>query len=116
MITKKSINAALPRLDELRRSFLLPGSTGWIPYPHMSHLSCAMLDIDPDTGDATRCVVYGVGDAMEHDHYYGIDCVDITSQIIEWMSNEYVDRKVCVGLIQDAVIESQTMGGDENGD
>lgn len=104
-LTKKSINAALPRLDELRRSFLLPGSTGRIPYRYMRHLRCAMLDIDPDTKQATRCVVYGVGDALESDHYYGIDCIDITECIMSWMSDDYVDRAACVSMIQDLAEE-----------
>lgn len=99
MITKKSINAALPRLDELRRSFLLPGSTGLIPYPNMRHLRCAKLDYDPETRQATRCVVYGVGDALELDHYYETDCIDITAAIIEWMSDCDTDRKACVQTI-----------------
>lgn len=105
MITKKSINEALPRLDELRRSFLLPGSTGRIPHPHMRHLKCAMLDIDPGTGKASRCVVYGVGDALEHDHYYGIDCVDITGQIKDWMHDPDMTRKMCVSAIYYMMVE-----------
>lgn len=104
----KSINAALPRLDELRRRFLLPGSTGLIPYPHMQHLRCAMLDIDPDTNQATRCVVYGYGDALERDHYYGVDCVDITDQIIEWMSEYDSTRKRCVAAIQEKIMEEDS--------
>lgn len=105
MITKKSINAALPHLNELRRQFLLPGSTGLVPYPHMRHLRCAMLDIDQDTGKATRCVVYGVGDALEYDHYHGIDYVDITAQIIEWMHDPEMSRKKCVDMIYDMIVE-----------
>ena len=103
MITKKSINSALPRLDELRRNFLLPGSTGLIPYPHMRHLRCAMLDIDPDDGKVTRCVVYGVGDALEYDHYHGVDCMDITEHIIQWMSDCDASRKSIVSAIYDMI-------------
>lgn len=105
MTTKKSINAALPRLDELKRSFLLPGSTGLIPYPYMRHLRCAMLDIDPADGQATRCVVYGVGDALEYDHYHGVDCVDITEHIIQWMSEYDVTRKDAVNAIYEMLEE-----------
>ena len=107
MITKKSINAALPRLDELRRSFLLPGSTGLIHYPHMRHLRCAMLDIDPADGNAPRCVVYGVGDALEYDHFHGIDCVDITEHIEAWMSDCDATRKRCVNAIYDMIAEEE---------
>lgn len=105
--TRKSINAALPRLDELRRSFLLPGSTGMIPYPHMRHLRRAMLDYDPETQQATRCVVYGVGDALEADHYHGIDCIDITDAIIEWMSDYDTNRKACVEMIWEQAQEHE---------
>lgn len=98
-ITRKSINAVLPRLDELRRKYLLPGSTGRIPYPHMQHLRCVMLDFDSATEQATSCTVYGVGDALERDHYYGKDCIDITECVIGWMHDYDVDRKTCVEAI-----------------
>lgn len=101
--TKKSINETLPRLDELRRNFLLPGSAGRIPYPHMRHLKCAMMDIDPVTSQASRCVVYGVGDALEYDHYHGNNCVDVTDQIIEWMRDYEVTRKECINAIYDMI-------------
>ena len=103
--TLKSINAALPRLDELQRSFLLPGFSGMIPYPYMRTLRCAMLDIDPATNQATRCVVYGVGDALEYNHYHGIDCVDITDCITEWMRDYDCNRKNCVAAIQEKIID-----------
>lgn len=101
----KSINAALPRLDELRRSFLLPGFAGLVPYPHMRTLRCAMLDIDPETHQATRCVVYGYGDALEYDHYHDIDCVDITDCIAEWMRDYEYSRKDCVAAIQEKIMD-----------
>lgn len=105
--TRKSINAALPRLDQLRREFLLPGSTGRIPYSHMRHLRCAMMDYDPATQQATRCVVYGVGDALEYDHYHGRDCIDITEAITEWMSEYDATRKGCVERIWELFQEAE---------
>lgn len=65
--TIKSINAAMPRLDAIRKNYMFHGETG---YAHgYGYLKAAFADLD-DNGNVTNITLYAVGDAMERRHYY----------------------------------------------
>lgn len=95
-ITKKSVNAALPRLDQIRREYLMPGSVGIINVQR-GHLSCAVAEADDD--GIVSITLYAVGDAQKRNHYYGTDCIDVTDEIVEWVSDCYIDRSRTVDEI-----------------
>lgn len=104
-ITLSTINANLPRLDTLRRSYRLHEWTGVFPSGTQT-FSHAFADYDGD-GNCTEIRTYAYGDAMERRHYYGTgDTADVTDIIEDWMRGEYDRAEVC-RRIQAAIAEAQ---------
>lgn len=101
--TKKSINAALPRLDFLRRNYMLHDYGVGIAYGY-GYLRSAWADLDED-GNVSYIRIYSVGDAMERRHYYNEPgSVDITDAI-ENAIREESDRWHTIDEIQSIIIE-----------
>lgn len=104
--TKKSVNANLPRLDYLKRSYVLHGYSGIMPR-NASTLKSVWMDLD-STGKCTGISCYGYGDAMHERHYYDrssddVKVLDITEIITEWMSDYDLSRKGVIDAIVDMV-------------
>lgn len=105
-ITLSSINANLPRLDTLRRSYRLHEWTGVFP-SGIQTFSRAFADYDGN-GNCTEIRTYAYGDAMERRHYYGTgDTADVTDIIEDWMRGEYDRAEVC-RRIQSAIDDQET--------
>lgn len=84
--TLKSINAALPRFDYLRRNWGVFDMTGFAK--RFGHLKGAYADIGED-GNVTGITLYAVGDAMQVHHYYRDDSsVNITGVIERVIDSE----------------------------
>ena len=81
-ITIKAINAALPRLDTMKRHYMPENTTGWID--GREFIGSAFADVDKDSGEIA-ITIYASGDAMEEKHYhserYNDTVIDITEQI-----------------------------------
>lgn len=72
--TIRSINAALPHFEDVRRSYHLLRDTGFV---NGQAFSSAFADLD-DNGDVESITLYAVGDGMEPAHYYhraGTACI-----------------------------------------
>ena len=82
-ITLKAVNAALPRVDALRREFRLYGSTGLTP--QRTTLGSAYAEAGNDGTVSIR--VYGVEDGKIRRDYYG-ETVNITEIVEDWMRGE----------------------------
>lgn len=109
--TLKSINAALPRINLIRRNYMFHGETG---FAHgYGFFASAYADLDKD-GNVEDIRIYAVGDALERRHYYGEEgTVDITDQIerVLLAEDDHIDPKhyrsaVC-RWIQDAILATQ---------
>ena len=112
--TLKSINANLPRFDMLRRSYMVSGTTGWTD--GRDYLRCAFADLDVN-GNVESITLYRSGQAMDEQHYYAdnyVDVVDITEQIEDAISGNRLDdyhydskrfRAAIVSEIRDRIIE-----------
>lgn len=92
--TIKSINAALPRVDALRREYRTYGSTGLTP--QRTTFNAAYISTEDDGTVSIR--VYGVGDAYEARDYHG-ETISITDIIEAWIKGE-TDREHAVYDIQ----------------
>ena len=103
MVTLKSINANLPRLDALRRDYAPLGTTG-VQYWRLGYLRAAIADIDEARRNVTDITIYTYGDAMKVDHYHG-GGIDITDCIEEALKNEdcAIDRRTLVRNIQSRI-------------
>lgn len=99
--TIKSINAALPRLDTIRRKYMFHGETG---FAHgVGHLPAAYADIGED-GNVTGIAIYAVGDAQEERHYYNrTGTVSIYDIIDEVLRDWDISRSTVAHMIQDAI-------------
>ena len=79
--TLKSINENLPRLDVLRRNYMVHGTTGYTYGRQFIKAAFANLD---ESGNVDDIRIYAEGDAMERRHYYSEKgTVDITGVIEE---------------------------------
>ena len=82
--TLKSINAALPRFDVIRRHWMTYGTTGWTD--GREFLASAFADLD-ESGNVVDITMYAASSGMEPRHYYSErypeTVVDITDQISE---------------------------------
>ena len=109
MLTKKMINAELPRIDNLRKWYRLEGQLGCFP-DNIQMFSRAFIDIYVDgTAD---CRYYGYGDAYEPRHYYceedgrnefdGGVTYDVTSLFEYWIRGD-ADRHATVNFIYNKI-------------
>ena len=98
--TLKSINAALPRFDLMRREFMYHGETGWSHGRGFLASAYANLDV---FGNVDSITLYAVGDAWESRHYHlEPGTVDITEEITEAIHPEnyyYLSAKLLRGAI-----------------
>ena len=103
--TIKTINASLPRLDDLRRELRPANRVGWDST--RDTFGGAFADIDAEAGECTGIRAYGVGEGMEERHYradrYPETVIDI-SDVIEAALNG-ADRRETVRAIQAAIME-----------
>lgn len=95
--TLKSINAALPRIDALRREYRTYGSTGLTP----QRTTFASAYISAEDDDTVSVRIYGVGDAYEARDYHG-ETIDISDTIESWIKGE-TDREHAVYDIQQII-------------
>ena len=79
IVTLKSINDNLPRLDALRRNYAPLGTAG-VEYWKLGYLRAAIADVDDDRQHVTDITIYTYSDAMQANHYRGSG-IDITEQI-----------------------------------
>lgn len=95
-ITRRAINAALDRIDNIRASYLYPGQTGVVERNQtlLEQAACEVYD----NGRVT-IHLYGVGDAREERHYFGRYPYDAVNVLHEWMQGN-IDRTEAVALIQ----------------
>lgn len=85
--TRKSINACLPRFDELRRMYMLSGQTGFAY--GVGYFGAAYADTD-DHGNVINISIYSVSDAMQERHYYDWPgSCNITDIIVKAIECEY---------------------------
>jgi len=98
-IKLSTINANLPRLDALRRSYRLHEWTGVFP-SGIKTFYCAFADYDVN-GNCTSIRTYPYVDALECRHGTGYTA-EVTDIIEDWMRGEYDRDEVC-RLIQAAI-------------
>lgn len=83
--TIKSVNKAMPRVDVLRRDYMLPGESG------IAHgngiLDKALAETDAD--GIVTITLYAIGEAKPAAHYYESETVDVTTEISEFINGEY---------------------------
>jgi hypothetical protein len=101
VVTKKQINDALPRINDIRSEYRVQGSTGFFD-KHTKTLEFA--SIAWDEGEAPAIYLKGIGETAERkvfnaefDNFF-----DITVCIEEFISG-YIDRKTCVDKIFDCI-------------
>ena len=82
--TIKSINAHLAPVTYYARHYILHDFSGVMP-EDAEYLGTVVAEYDSETGECTGIYDYATGDAMQERHYYGRDCVDITSIIEDWI-------------------------------
>lgn len=106
--TIKSINAALPRIDTLRKNWMVPGWCGWMT--PRGYLRSAIVDVIGN--EVESITLYAAEDAMYSRHYYsegdGETSFVITQVLWDVLADEPTSdprkyrRHVC-HMIQDAI-------------